>query len=210
MPPEILVFDLGRVLLDFSHERMLQQMAAVAGVTESELRAALMPSGEPSRDDPQWRLESGLVSENDYYANLCERLGVAPDREALNHAASDIFTPIDASMRLVERLKSAGYRLGLLSNTNAVHWRFFTDGRYPALNSAFDVALGSFHLRAMKPDAEIYHAAAERFGVAAEQIFFTDDKSENVAGARACGWDAVVFTDAAKLQHELAARGVTC
>lgn len=210
MPPEILVFDLGRVLLDFSHERMIQQMAAVAGTAETEILKAIMPTGEPSRNDAQWRLEAGLIGEDEYYDHLCQRLGVAPDRAALEHAASDIFSPIDASMRLIERLRNSGQRLGLLSNTNPIHWRFFMDGRYPLLPAAFDVALGSFHLGSMKPDATIYHSAAERFGVPAERIFFTDDRPENVEGACECGWDAVVFTEAESLERELSARGVAC
>ena len=210
MPPDFLFFDLGRVLLDFCHDRMVRQMAAVAEVSEAAMRQALMPAGEPTRGDVQWRFESGLVSEDAYFEHLCETLGVVPDPAALDRAASDIFTPIDLSMRLVEDLAAAGLRRGRRSNTNPVLWRFFMNGRYPTLNRVFEPALGSFHLRSMKPDAAIYEAAAARVGVAPERIFFTDDRAENVEAAKAHGWDAVVFTGAGSLRRELAARGVDC
>lgn len=206
--PEFLYFDLGKVLLSFDHPRMLRQMAEVAGVSFEAVRAALMPSGEPTTGDPQWRLEAGTLSEDHYYEHLCESLGVRPPRDELWRAASDIFAPIEASMDLLERLHAAGHRLGLLSNTSPMHWEFFMDGRFPTLARVFEVPIGSFQTGAMKPDPAIYRFAVERAGVAVERVFFTDDRAENVAGARACGLDAVLFTDAACLERDLRARGL--
>lgn len=208
--PEFLYFDLGKVLLSFDHGRMVRQMAEVAGVSEDAMRAALMPSGDPSEGDAQWRLEAGQLSEEAYHEGLCERLGCRPPRAELDRAASDIFAPIEPSMRLLERLKANGYRLGLLSNTNPIHWRFFLDGRFPTLNEVFEVQLSSFDLGSMKPDPRIYRAAIQRIGVPAERVFFVDDRPENVEGAIACGIDAVLFTDTATLESDLRARGVDC
>jgi len=207
--PEFLYFDLGNVLLSFDHARMLRQMADAAGVTSEAMRIALMPAGEPTEGDPQWALESGRLTEDDYYEQLCERLGRRPPREALNRAASEIFAPIEPSMRLLERLHAAGHRLGLLSNTNPIHWRYFLDGRYPQLNTAMEVCVGSFEVGVMKPDPLIYQTAVERAGVAAERTFFVDDRPENVEGARACGLDAVLFTDTAALEADLRTRGIS-
>ena len=185
-------------------------MADAAGVTAEAMRTALMPSGDPAQHDPQWDLEAGALSESDYYEQLCERIGARPPRERLNLAASDIFAPIEPSMALLERLHAAGRRLGLLSNTNSIHWRYYFDGRYPTLSKVFEVRIGSFEVGAMKPDPVIYQAALERAGVPAEKVFFTDDRVENVEGAIACGIDAVRFTDTAQLERDLRARGVDC
>ncbi|TWT40778.1 HAD family hydrolase [Botrimarina hoheduenensis] len=208
MPPEFLFFDLGRVLLDFCHDRMVRQMAAVAGVPENTLRQALMPSGELRPGDSQWQLEEGTLAEDVFYEQLADALGCRPPRADLELAASDIFTPIAPSLALLSRLHRAGNRLGLLSNTSPIHWRFFMDGRFPVLNEAFEIALGSFHLKAMKPAPPIYQGAAALTGVAPERIFFADDRADNVAGAIACGWDAIVFTDPLQLTAELRLRGV--
>jgi len=43
-------------------------------------------------------------------------------------------------------------------------------------------------------------------GVAAGEIFFTDDRAENVAGAIAAGFDAVLFTSVEALESELRSR----
>ena len=50
--------------------------------------------------------------------------------------------------------------------------------------------------------------AEARVGHAAEALFFTDDNPANVAAARARGWQAHLFTDAAALEAELAAHGL--
>ena len=208
--PEFLYFDLGRVLLTFDHAKMLLQMAAAAGVEPHVMREALMPSGSPTEGDPQWLLEAGQLSEYDYYEQLCTTLGVRPPREELERASNDIFGPIDDSLALLERLHEGGHRLGLLSNTCGMHWRWFLDGRFPALANVFEVQIGSFQVGSMKPYAPIYQAAIAKAGVPAERVFFTDDRQENVDGAIAFGIDAVLFTDTARLEYDLRARGIDC
>ena len=61
----------------------------------------------------------------------------------------------------------------------------------------------------MKPDAHIYAVAEEAAGVHADGIYFTDDRAENVAAARAAGWQAELFTDVLQLAETLEERGVT-
>jgi HAD superfamily hydrolase (TIGR01509 family) len=60
----------------------------------------------------------------------------------------------------------------------------------------------------MKPDRAIYDEAIRRAGAPAHEIFFTDDRRENVDGARAAGLDAVLFTSPAQLERDLAERGL--
>lgn len=206
MPTQFFYFDIGNVLLSFDHDRMIRQMAVVAGVSESAMRSMILPADDET--DLQWALEAGGITEDAYYEHLCESLGVRPPRKGLDFAASDIFEPIEATLRLVERMQQAGLRLGLLSNTNSVHWRFFLDGRYPVLTRGFEQTVSSFEARSMKPDAGIYQLAIKKAGVAPSEIFFVDDKKENVEGAIECGVDAVLFTGADDLEATLRERGV--
>ena len=48
-----------------------------------------------------------------------------------------------------------------------------------------------------KPDPAIYHLAAQRFDARPEELVFLDDNASNVTAARAQGWNALLFTDAA-------------
>ena len=64
----------------------------------------------------------------------------------------------------------------------------------------------SYEVRAMKPERAIYEAAVAKAGCAASEVFFTDDKAENVEGASTAGLDAVVFTSPEQLQRDLVSR----
>ncbi|MGE0755973.1 MAG: HAD-IA family hydrolase, partial [Pirellulaceae bacterium] len=105
-------------------------------------------------------------------------------------------------------LRRAGHRLGILSNTNEIHWRFVSQGRYTIIRDAFPVTALSYELRSMKPEPAIYQAAADLAGVAPGDIFYTDDRPENVAGALAAGFDAVQYESPVQLAADIRRRGV--
>jgi putative hydrolase of the HAD superfamily len=212
MGERVLYFDLGNVLLGFCHDRMCRQMAQVAGKPFEVVYETLFARWSP--DCAQWQIEDGRMSADDYYAYFCEQTKSRPDRALLEHAAGDIFWPLDESICLLRDLHAAGNRIGLLSNINPVHWSFVSQGQYPWLQrpthsgSLFDYMVLSYEAKSMKPDPRIYEHAAQLAGVNADQLFFVDDREDNVAGALAAGIDAVQFIDAQRLRAELQSRGV--
>ncbi len=204
--PAFLYFDLGNVLLSFSHQRRRQQLAAAAGVTPEIVKEVLfLADREPS---VLWRFERGDLDESEVYEHFCREARVRPDAAALWEAGCDIFGVIEETAALVQRLARAGNRLGILSNTNPKDWAFVSRGQFPFLQECFQCAVLSFEEGAMKPEPAIFAAAVRKAGVLAEQVFFVDDMPENVAGARRAGLDAVLFTTAAELEHELRRREV--
>jgi glucose-1-phosphatase len=212
MSQQVLYFDLGNVLLGFCHDRMCRQMADVAGLPFDVVHTVLFSRWEP--DCAQWQIEDGRMSPDEYYNFFCEQTKTRPDRILLEQAAGDIFWPLESSIQLLHDLSTAGNRLGLLSNINPVHWDFVSRGQYPWLQRAgkhgslFDFTVLSYEAMAMKPDARIYEHSARLAGVNAREIFFVDDREENVAGAAAAGFDAVQFIDAEQLRAELKFRNV--
>ena len=202
MPPKFIYFDLGNVLLNFSHPRMCRQMAEVAGLSEEAVFQALFTSGL------ELDYERGRVSTPEFYEQFCAATGTRPDLERLSHAPCDIFSVHVATKRILSQFLAAGYRLGLLSNTNEMHYNFFARGRYALIPTAFEQLVLSFEVGAIKPEPPIFQAAIEKAGVRPEEIFFTDDIAGHVEGARAAGIDAVQFTTPAALLDALLERGV--
>ncbi|WP_435735684.1 HAD-IA family hydrolase [Cellulosimicrobium sp. PMB13] len=93
------------------------------------------------------------------------------------------------SVRLVERLRSAGYGVHLGTNQErerGVHMR--TALGYDAL---FDVSCYSYDLGVAKPSPEFFVEAAHRIGAAPSSIVFVDDVAANVEAARGVGMLAV-------------------
>jgi HAD superfamily hydrolase (TIGR01509 family) len=196
-----LLFDMGNVLLGFSHERMARQMAAVAGVSYERAWQTIFGG------DLNERFERGDLSTAEFCDQFTSATGSRGDRCALEEAANDIFHVLPQMMGVAGHLHAAGYRLGILSNTNECHWRY-VQKRYAFLTRLFHVRMASFELRSLKPDPAIYARAAERAGVLPADVFYADDRLENVIGAQAAGYDAVLFTSASDLVRELFQRGI--
>ncbi len=199
MTPRFVYFDLGRVLLDFSVAQMCDQVAQTCGIEPDRVHEALFAGNLLQA------LEMGRLDEEAFYRQFCGVTGARPERAELRRAASDIFTEKEDVRGIVSALAGRGVRLGILSNTCHSHWEHCI-GRFAWLGEAFLVHALSFRLGVMKPDAAIFHRAADLAGVAAEEVFFCDDIEANAAGARAAGFDAVQFQSADQLAAELRAR----
>lgn len=179
------LFDMGKVLVEFSHDQMLRQMADVCGCTGEELRACLMDSGR------LLQYERGVIDEAELHHLLETQFERPIDAEALQRAASDIFTEKTEMLPLLEELRELGLRLVLLSNTSRAHFEFIR-ARFSFLDY-FDACVLSYEVRALKPEPEIYRAAVQAAGQPPAHCFFTDDIAENVRAARACGLQAEQF-----------------
>lgn len=202
VPPRFFYFDLGNVLLNFDQRRAASQVAAAAGILPDKAWQIVYET------DLLIRHERGEISSREFFETFCEQAGTRPDYAILRHAASDIFEINTLIIPIVVQLKAAGYRLGILSNTNESHWGFVSNGRYTLVQSYFEVYVLSHEVGAIKPEPPIYHAAVKLAGVSPGEIFFVDDRPENVAAAKEIGIDAVPFTSAQRLGKELRDRGV--
>lgn len=199
--PRFLYFDMGNVLLTFSHRRAAEQMAKVAGITCERAWEIVFDGGL------QWEYERGGINRGQFYHLFCLEADCRPDPEQLDEAASAIFEPLPGIEPLLASLHAQGHALGVLSNTSPSHWRHVTS-RFPFLSTLFCRHALSYELGAMKPDESIYAAAEDLAGARGSELFFTDDREENVAAAQARGWDAILFRSPAALARELAARGI--
>jgi putative hydrolase of the HAD superfamily len=121
-----------------------------------------------------------------------ERLGEVRECLARMHRERHLWSSVpDRSDQSLARLRAAGLRLGVVSNS---------DGRVEqALEAAglrqyFDVVVDSALIGVEKPDPKIFQAALEALGVAAEEALYVGDLYEvDVLGARAAGIEAVLF-----------------
>lgn len=91
---------------------------------------------------------------------------------------------------VIDALRKLDVVTACLSNTNASHWEtMHTEPVFSAV-PRLGVRLASHELKLLKPEARIYEAAEAAFGCKASEIVFFDDLAENIAAARARGWQA--------------------
>lgn len=197
-----IVFDMGRVLLDFSPEKVLTPYFP----HQEDL--ALMKS--VIFDSEEWdRLDAGEFTEDEALA----RWGSAtPERlrDPLRRMFSEwhiYLTPVDGMAELVASLKQAGYRCYLCSNTSArfsVYWQ-----EREALRLLDGHFVSAFH-KLMKPDEAMYRKMFETFSIVPEECFFVDDRAVNIEGAAKCGMRGFLFAsyDVEALKEAMRREGI--
>jgi glucose-1-phosphatase len=194
------IFDLGRVLVNFDFKRGYQALEGLC-----PYRAAEIPKRLATCDLVE-RFESGLIEPRDFVAQISTMLDLAIGYDRFCGIWSSIFTETLVPEAMLERLAER-YRLMLLSNTNIIHFEGLRETHASLLGHFHDLVL-SYEVKSMKPRPEIFQAAVARAGCRPEECFYTDDIAANVEGARLVGIDAVQFQSASQLQRELTARGI--
>jgi len=112
-------------------------------------------------------------------------------------------------------LNTPGVDVGILSNTNDLHWRraegFDGLSSFPIMSRPRH-RIASHLVQLMKPDTAIYRAFESLSGYAGDNILFFDDLEENIIAARACGWRAEQIDHtgdtAAQMHRHLVRHGV--
>ncbi|UWQ29007.1 HAD-IA family hydrolase [Leisingera sp. M523] len=194
MPIDAVVFDIGRVLIEWEPERFYdsrigadrrRQLFAQVPLHEMNLN---VDRGHPFRESvyalaeqhPEW-------SEEIRWWHDCW-LQMVP--QAIPH-----------SVRLMQALQATGTPVFALSNFGAETFELAC-GSYPFLRG-FDRTFVSAHLKCIKPEAEIYAILERDTGVAPDRLLFTDDRLENIEAATIRGWQTHLFTTPALLAARL-------
>jgi HAD superfamily hydrolase (TIGR01509 family) len=151
--------------------------------------------------------DRGTVEVPALVQRIVQRTGLAAHEvQAIVDAVPRELQPVPETVALLRRLRGAGAPLYFLSNMPApyadhleathdfVGW--FIDGVFSA------------RVQAIKPERAIFDLTAQRFGVPPGELLFFDDHPANVAAARAAGWQAEQFTDAAAAAATLRQRGL--
>ena len=170
-----LIFDLGKVIVPFELDNQMKILETVGDFKSVEIRTKIFALEELIL------FETGVIPAAELFEVLKRTLGLRMNFAEFVTAWNSIFSPEPIiSETLIERL-SRRYRLIILSDTNELHFDFIRRN-FPILRFFDDFVL-SYKVGFVKPSPEIYRAAVETAGCAADECFFTDDKAANVAGA---------------------------
>jgi putative hydrolase of the HAD superfamily len=186
-----IVFDFDNVIALFDHMVACTRLASLS---------------RPSRD-PQEVYERifttsleedydcGRLSTASFIARLRRDLQLEASDHAISEAWCDIFTPNPAIEAVIVREKRRGTRLVLASNTNELHYQWFSRV-FAHVVHLFDEQVLSFAIGTRKPDVRFYEACIRASGRAAGEIIYIDDRPDYVAAAGASGMQAFVYDPA--------------
>ena len=203
--PMHFVFDFGRVLFDWQPELLLQRLLpqhAFDAASSAHWAAQVFQAYQGDWGD----FDRGTVNPADLVQRIATRTGLAPaEVQRVVDAVPQSLQPIPASLGLLQRLRQPGRPMFFLSNMPAPYADHLEQQH--AFVRQFDAGVFSGRVQLIKPEPAIFALAAQRFGVPAGQLLFLDDHRPNVVAARAAGWQALQFHDAAQAERDIRAAG---
>jgi len=182
--PKVVVFDLGKVLVDFDYGIAAAKLAPRTRLTHEQVRHAL------DHSPLLYRFETGLMTNEEFGVEVCAMCGFSGTLDEFYEAFADIFSEIEPMTAMQAALRANGIPTCIFSNTNGVavgHIR----RRFPFF-AGFDHYILSYQEGAMKPDAKIYSAVERAVGQTGDAIVYLDDRAENIQGGLARGWRALL------------------
>src|SRR5262245_48157520 len=100
--PKVVVFDLGKVLVDFDYGIAAAKIAARGKWSLDEVHRFIAQS------PLLFRYETGLMTRNEFYAEVCKSTGYSGNFEEFGTFFSDIFSPIEPMVDLQAELRKRG------------------------------------------------------------------------------------------------------
>ncbi len=156
----------------------------------------LMGDYGDDNDHPWHRLERGEITLDEHRRLLQESFSAAGITAEMPQPGSGVSIQFERNqpvVALVEELRAAGFRLGVLTN----NVREFRPNWWPLLpfEEWFDDIVDSHEVGLRKPNAAIYQLALARLGAEAGRTAFLDDAPTNVAGAERVGMRGVLVDE---------------
>jgi putative hydrolase of the HAD superfamily len=200
---DVVLFDLGNVILPFSHYQIVEKLVRFS-LDEVTLEPAGIFSTLFDLENGAVNLyETGKMSSAEFFDWLRDRFRLQISFDEFANIWNDIFTENLEVSEVIRSLKGIK-RLGLLSNTNALHFDYVLS-KFPVVH-VFDRWFLSHEVGFKKPDPEIYRRAIEWASVEPEKILFIDDAPRNVEAAVSLGIQGIHFTSVQQMKEELSRR----
>ena len=182
--PKAVVFDLGKVLLDFDYSIAAGRIALQGKMPPDEIRKFI------DHSPLLFRFETGLLTKQQFYDEVCAATGFCGSLEDFAGFFSDIFVPIQPMVQLQAALRERGVPTYVFSNTNELAIGHIS--RNVSFFSNFDGYILSYEHGAMKPDAKLYEVVEQQSGHRQAEILYLDDRAENIASGAVRGWQVIL------------------
>ncbi|MBW2609486.1 MAG: HAD family phosphatase [Deltaproteobacteria bacterium] len=190
---EVLMFDLGGVLVDFTGLVNLSMLFPSVDIEEIRHKWLMSPVVK--------KFETGRCNADEFSSEFIEEwnLDITPEK-FLAEFKSWASGPFDGAVELLESLRS-NYTLVCLTNSNEIHWDCIKD--VMGFDVVFHHLFSSHMIGAAKPDKAAFDYVLNCLEVKPEKVAFFDDNHHNVDSARSLGINAYVVRGLPELIQRL-------
>jgi putative hydrolase of the HAD superfamily len=202
-PIEVILFDLGNVILPFSHHQIAEKLSRFSQKKEFQDPERIFSSLFDFANGMINDFDLGRVSPAEFFRSVKRHLGLSISFEEFLPIWNDIFIEDQEVSKIIRSLKGR-WRLGLLSNTDPLHFNYILS-KFPIMKT-FDKWILSYEMGFKKPAVQIFQKAIEWASVEPEKILYIDDTKEYVEVAGFLGIQSIHFISAPQLKEELRTR----
>ena len=195
-----LIFDFGGVLIDIDYNATKQAFVEL-GIDDKQ--ASYSQSEQSALFDDY---EIGKISTQQFVNGLLDHLPSGTSPNAVVTAWNAMIQEVpEYTISLLKALKTKGYRMFMLSNTNALHieialrrWEK-TSEQMP--KDFFEKVYLSHEMGIRKPNPEIFRRVCEEQKLKPEETLFIDDSIQHIEGAEKAGLKTFFLHKNASLQE---------
>lgn len=180
------IFDLGGVVIDLDRDR------AVRALEELGLKEADEMLGLYGQKEPFFGLETGERPAGEFFDIMRSKMNPGVTDKQITEAFNQFLVELPAKrLEMLRRMRMAGYRIFMLSNTNPVMYHSWIDRAFRqeggTVNDYFDGIVVSFQELTCKPDVNIFKNLMRRYGLNPSETLMLDDSEKNCRAAAEAG-----------------------
>ena len=176
-----IIFDFGKVIGYFSEKDIVSKFSSKPEIQKFLINNVIL--------SPEW-MKFGIIDSG--YISELEAINMINDRT--NNAYKDIVYNFminyhkymyiqEELIDIIKRLKSQGYKIYMLSNTNEIMYQKFIKN----IENLFDGVVLSYKIHKIKPYDSIYKYLIDEFNLNPEESLFIDDVEDNINTAKKFG-----------------------
>lgn len=200
MPVEVILFDLGNVILPFNHHQIAEKLFRFTRNKEFQDPQKIFSYLFDHRDGTINDFDVGKISPSEFFQSVRTTLDLSISYDEFLPLWNDIFVEDREVSQIVLSLKER-WKLGLLSNTDSLHFNYILS-KFPIIQT-FDKWILSYEVGFKKPAIEIFQTAIQWALVEPEKILFIDDIKKYVEVAVSLGMQGIHFISSDQLKREL-------
>lgn len=195
MKYKAVIFDLFGTLVypvsEQKHQGMLAEMASALSIDSEIFRRLWAETADA-------RMKGIFKNYQDDIKFIYQQLGATIDEKRILHATRIRFDmvrneemPRRDAVAVLSKLKSEGYKTGLISNCSHIAVKVWDTTPFPTL---FDATVFSCLVGITKPDPRIYQLALQKLNVAARDcLYIGDGGDQELIGANQTGMQAILL-----------------
>lgn len=200
---KLIIFDLGRVLVDFNHWLAARRIVKYTNKSLQETYNLFFDSSLTKQ------FEEGKLSGFEFFSRLKKKLQLNISYRDFVPIWNEIFfiSPKNKQVQRIAKTVKTRYKILLLSNINKLHFDYLKE-KFPGALKIFPRIVLSYVIGFRKPHPVIYKKALKYFKAKPKETIYIDDRANLIEKAAGLGIKSLHFIAVEKLKKDLRSLGI--